>query len=151
MSDLVSVFSAARRLGEKSGWSLTHYHMQKLLYLAHMFYMGNTNEPLVDGYFEAWEFGPVHPQLHHLLKWYGAEFIRPKALAFAPPVENETSRVFLDAVVEQVPKEDLLAITHWEEGAWAKYYEHGVKGIRLPDTAIADEYKKRSEFADGGE
>ena len=151
MSDPISVFSGARRLGEKSGWSLTHYHMQKLLYLAHMFYMGNTDEPLVDGYFEAWEFGPVHPQLHHHLKWYGSDPIPPEALAFARPDENEADRKFLDAVVEQVPKEDLLAITHWEEGAWAKYYEQGAKGILLTNAAIADEYKKRAELADGRE
>ena len=149
MSKLVSVFSAARRLGEQSGWTLTHYHMQKYLYLAHMFYLGRTGEPLVDGSFEAWEFGPVHPELHHLLKWYGAESIRPEALAFAQPVENEAGCVYLDAVVKQVPKDNLLAITHWEEGAWAKKYQPGAEGMLLSDASIMDEYRNRDKAANG--
>ena len=122
--------------------------MQKYLYLANMFYMGQTGEPLVDGYFEAWEFGPVHPELHHLLKWYGAESIRPEALAFASSVDNEVGCVYLDAVERQVDKENLLPITHWEEGAWARKYQPGAQ-VLLTDAAIMDEHKNRERAANG--
>ena len=143
MSEPISVFSAARRLGEHSGWDLTNLHMQKLLYLAHMYYLGANKEPLVDGDFEAWDYGPVQPKLYHYLKRYGADIIPSAALSFAIPVENKTACVYLDAVVDQLPRSRLMAITHWEEGAWAKNYERGSMGILLTNTAIAEEYENR--------
>ena len=46
----VPSLSAAKRLCEKSDWTLTNLHVQKLLYIAHMFYMGeNGGDKLVHG------------------------------------------------------------------------------------------------------
>ncbi|RWO77206.1 type II toxin-antitoxin system antitoxin SocA domain-containing protein [Mesorhizobium sp.] len=62
------VLSAAKHLAKQSGWSLSNLELQKILYLAHMFYLGRTGEPLVSGHFEAWDYGPVHPDLYHRVK-----------------------------------------------------------------------------------
>lgn len=36
----VSVLAAAKRLAQRSNWSLSNLELQNILYLAHMFYMG---------------------------------------------------------------------------------------------------------------
>ena len=73
----ISVSAAAKRLCERSGWSLTNLKLQKLLYISHMFHLGKTGEPLVNGHFEAWDYGPVSPFLYHKVKVFGSS-----------PVEN---------------------------------------------------------------
>ena len=40
---------------------------------------------------------------------------------------------------------ELVAITHWKDGAWAKNYRAGSHGIPIPDADIFDEYRRRAE------
>lgn len=145
MSKPITVFSAAKRLGEKSGWTLSNLQMQKLIYIAHMYYMGRCDDPLIIGHFEAWDYGPVHPLLYHRLKTYGADFVPPEALHFASPVRaDHLGGEYLDAVVTQLDPDELVAITHWGEGAWALNYRPKTKGIRIPNEDIKEEYNKRT-------
>lgn len=146
---MVSIFSAAKRLCEKSGWSLTHLEIQKMAYLAHMFYMGeHDGAPLVSGTFEAWDFGPVHPALYHALKKYGAEIVGSEAFRAHPNVpDTHDGARLLDGAVDELPRERLVAITHWREGAWQKNYKPLVRGIKIPNSDIMEEYRKRQNAA----
>ena len=148
---MVSIFSAAKRLCEKSGWSLTHLEVQKMAYLAQMFFMGQRDgTPLISGTFEAWDFGPVHPALYHELKVYGAEIIGPEAFqAYSTVPDAHEGASFLDAAVDELPREKLVGITHWREGAWRKNYKPMVRGIRIPNSDILEEYRKRQNAVAG--
>src|SRR3546814_10577509 len=42
--------------------------LQKLLYFAHGRFLIESKKPLLAGYFEAWQFGPVHPTVYHAFK-----------------------------------------------------------------------------------
>lgn len=146
----VSVLSAAKRLAERSGWSLSNLELQKILYLAHMFYLGRHNgQPLVSGYFEAWDYGPVHPSLYHRAKIFGSN-----------PVEN----VFLDASeVPDGPEQEILDeawdnlgkagpgrlvnATHRRGGAWDMHYIPGARHCIIPNADILREYKGLSNVA----
>ena len=56
-----SILAVAKRLCERSGWSLTNLALQKLCYIAHMIHLSmHDGKPMVSGHFEAWDFGPVH-------------------------------------------------------------------------------------------
>lgn len=141
----VSVFAAAKRLGEKSGWSLSNLEMQKLLYLAHMFHLGHHEEPLVSGLFEAWDYGPVHPSLYHRAKVFGSSPVE-NVFHSAPDLDDGTEAELLDDAVEQLSHNRpgrLVAITHWDQGAWAKNYVPGERGIVIPNEDILEEYKER--------
>ena len=141
MTEPVSVFAAAKHIGEASGWTLTHLQMQKLLYIAHMYYMGKIDEPLILGNFEAWDYGPVHPLLYHRLKIYGADPVPPEALSFASLSDESQSHAnCLDATVAGVNLDRLVTITHWEEGAWALNYKPGAKNIRISNEDIKKEF-----------
>lgn len=142
----VSVFAAAKRLGEQSGWSLSNLEMQKLLYLAHMFHLGKHGTPLVSGQFEAWDYGPVHPELYHRAKIFGSS---PVGNVFhtVEDVSGGAEAELLDDAVKQLSHNrpgKLVAITHWEKGAWAKHYIPGARGVAIPNDDILEEYRERA-------
>lgn len=143
----VFVLSAAKRLGETSGWVLTNLQMQKMCYLAHMFYMGdNSGDPLVKGQFEAWAWGPVHPTLYHAVKHFNSDPIQSSAFTQFPNLQTEPLRAkYLDAAFEQLPLHRLVAITHWSEGAWRKNYRPNERGIVISNSDILEEYQKRKD------
>ncbi len=139
----VSIFSAARRICEKSEWSVTHLHIQKMTFIAHMFYMGDKGKQLVDGHYEAWSLGPVNPELYQMLKKYGSNHVMPETLDFASIIPDvHPGAVYLDAVL-RIPQHKLVGITHWKEGAWRKNYKPHVLGIRISNEDIMEEVEKR--------
>jgi uncharacterized phage-associated protein len=52
----------------RHGRPITNLALQKLLYFAHALFLIERKRPLVSGYFEAWEFGPVHPAVYQSFK-----------------------------------------------------------------------------------
>lgn len=139
----ISTFEAAKTLGFYSNWNLSNLQMQKILYLAHMFFMGrNQGEPLINENFEAWDYGPVIPSLYHEVKFFGNSKIKD---IFFHTTINETSKeskIIKEAVTAfgNAPPAKLVAITHNEEGAWAKHYVQNAKGIVIPNADIIKEY-----------
>jgi uncharacterized phage-associated protein len=141
----VSAFEAAKRLGERSGWSLSNLEMQKLLYLAHMFHLGQYETPLVSGHFEAWDYGPVHPDLYHRIKIFGSSPVENVFHSVNTPQEG-TEAQLLDNVFKHLANQRpgrLVAITHWDKGAWARHYDPGTRSAIIPNEDILDEYQER--------
>lgn len=143
----ITPFAAARCICDAGDWQVTNLKLQKILYLAHMIYMGEHNgEPLVNGNFEAWDYGPVQPDVYRKAKIFGA---RPIQDVFweAAPSGSEEIRVLNDVsdfLLGKSPAE-LVAITHWDGGAWAKNYVSGRRGIVIPSADIIAEYNARLE------
>ena len=141
----VHVLSAAKHMGQKSSWSLSNLAMQKLLYLAHMYHLGEHDSPLAPPSFEAWEYGPVHPTLYHAAKVFGSDPVKNIFRSY-PDVEEGTEQYALDECVNMgLPTSRLVAITHWEDGAWYQHYIPGQRGIIIPDDDIRVEYQERVE------
>ena len=57
-------------LAQDAGELLTHMKLQKLIYYAQAWHLGNFGEPLFEGRFEAWTHGPVCPEIYHEYKQY---------------------------------------------------------------------------------
>lgn len=140
--------SVAKYICEKADWKLSNLRLQKLMYLAQMIHMGRFNgRPLFEGSFEAWDYGPVEPQLYHKVKTFGAGAVQDvfrKALTFK---EDDKRRKVMDDVIERFSSftaGDLVEITHWDEGAWAKHYIPRARNVTIPDEDILDEYKARN-------
>lgn len=55
---------------------LSPMKLQKLMYLAHGYYIAVTGQPLTDEDFEAWQYGPVSPTIYHEFKDFGASPIK---------------------------------------------------------------------------
>jgi uncharacterized phage-associated protein len=146
----ISVFDAAKYLCKKSGWSLTNLELQKIIYIAHMFHLGEQSMPLIKEHFEAWDYGPVQPDLYHHIKVYGASPIKSLFhLGRDIPKDGSEARI-LDKVFSQLFNKSpswLVAVTHWEDGAWAKHYGSGAFSEIIPDTDIQQEYLDREQNA----
>ena len=140
----ISALSAAHFVAEQSNWKRSHLTIQKLLYIAHMFHLGQHSSPLVTGNFEAWDYGPVHPEVYRRLRVFGADWVTN--IFFEPPPSAGTERDKIAEIVGGLASKnaaDLVGITHWKHGAWAKYYRPGERGIIIPNHDIRKEYKLR--------
>jgi len=141
----VSVLSAARHLCEKSGWTLSNLKLQKILFLAHMVHLGEKGGPLVSERFEAWDYGPVSPDLYRRVKVFGSAPIR-NVFHGIPDVTDPNAIEVLDDVYRQVggwSAGQLVEVTHRPRGAWEKSYIPGALGIPIPNGAILEEYRER--------
>lgn len=147
----ISSASAARTLCELRNWTLSNLEIQKILYLAHMFYMGRTGEPLVNETFQAWDYGPVLPTVYARVRGYGSAPVE-NVFFRVPPVAPETQEY---AAIREAAEGTrglragrLVALTHTEGGAWARNYQEGVRGIEIPNADIIAEYRQLEGRAD---
>src|SRR5438105_757669 len=122
----LTAMQAARKICERGSWKITNLGLQKILYLAQMIFMGETNGArLVDADFEAWDYGPVAPDVYRRVRIFGADpiqdmfFYEPRPTDGLREASLHNTCTFL---VDKKPAE-LVAITHWKYGAWAKNYK----------------------------
>lgn len=132
---------------ERGDWRVTNLQLQKLIYMAQMLHMGrNDGERLVDADFEAWDYGPVAPTLYHKVKMFGNAPIEDVFFDARDFKDEDPRRKILDEVCDNLLHKrpgELVDITHWSEGAWAKNYVPGSRYIPIPDDDIAGEYHAR--------
>lgn len=141
----ISVFEAAKALGDYSQWKITNLKMQKMLYFAHMFFLGRTGQPLIKEEFEAWDYGPVIPALYSKTSFFGSENIGDIFSDIKlDPLSNTKEYEVLKETAETLlsrPTSQLVNITHHEKGAWAKNYKPNIKGLKIPNKDILLEYQ----------
>ncbi|MGE7369757.1 Panacea domain-containing protein [Neorhizobium sp. NPDC001467] len=142
---MITTSSAAKHLCDISGWRLSNLQLQKMLYLADMNFVGTFGERLINENFEAWDYGPVLPSLYHRVKAFGAKAVPNVFWGSAPVVGREAQMIQTawDKLQTQSPGE-LVENTHWSNGAWAKRYVPGVRGIKISIEDMADEYRNRT-------
>lgn len=143
----VSAFAAAKKVCSLSDWTFSNLQLQKILYLAHMVYMGEKDgAPLVDGHFEAWDYGPVHPAVYHKAKAFGRGPVKNVFHGISDlPDDSDESEILTRAVsaFRNVSPSALVSVTHKPEGAWYKNYEPGYNRSIIPNEDIYQEYKQR--------
>lgn len=148
----IPINSAARYVCTTGDWGVTNLALQKILYLAHMVHLGRTKQRLIDGEFQAWDYGPVNPELYRVVRIFGD---RPIQNVFfgAPRIfgtpEEETLREACEHLLTKKPSE-LVAMTHRQNGAWAKHYVPGARSIVIPDADIIAEYYNSAHASEAG-
>jgi uncharacterized phage-associated protein len=119
--------------------------MQKILYLAHMFELGRTGNPLVHGSFEAWDYGPVHPELYHRAKIFGSDPVENIFTDARLPEEGTPECAIIDEAygsLGNVGPGRLVNLTHRRGGAWETNYIPGARNIIIPNDDILKEYRE---------
>lgn len=142
---------------DDAGLSITNLALQKLIYFAHAINLMQTGKPLVSGYFEAWQYGPVHPSLYRAFRDSGAEPIRTRARGnnvltgqqtdLLPPDDPEV-RHFIRGVVRSYGRMSpgrLVDLAHAKGGPWDTIVHKartGVAfGLRIPDDVIVQRFR----------
>jgi len=144
---MYSSLSALRTLCHFSDWKLSNLKANKLLYISQMLHIKNCdNAPMFSGQFEAWDYGPVLPEIYHSAKVFGSKPIRDIYTNYEIISEKENAgRILKDAANFGLRKNasTLVAITHWKDGAWAKRYTPNARGVVITNADIAEEIKAR--------
>lgn len=148
----IRVDSAARYFCELSNWSLSNLALQKLLYLAQVEHADSYDGArLIEADFQAWDYGPVVPSLYRKLKLFGADCVE-NVFYEAREIRPRSNS---DKTIRRVWREfgsaepgELIEVSHWERGAWAKNYEPGVKGIAIPHDDVIREARNRRRYRD---
>jgi uncharacterized phage-associated protein len=136
--------------------AITNLTLQKLLYFAHGMYLASTGSPLVGGYFEAWTYGPVHPQVYGAFKRAknGAihfravrkDYVTGTSLAVAPITSSIAKKITADVVgaLGKLPTTRLVALSHAADGPWHivvnEARTHPGLGLRISDMLIATRF-----------
>ena len=145
----LTAMQAARKICEHGSWKTTNLGLQKILYLAQMLFMGENNGArLADTDFEAWDYGPVSPEVYQRVRIFGANPIHQDIFFNEPRPNDGLREAYLHNVCTYLTGKkpgELVSITHWKNGAWAKNYKPGTHGIVIPDKDILDEYRCRTE------
>jgi len=141
----------------RRGYVVTHLALQKLLYFAHGIFLIERKRPLVSGYFECWDNGPVHPTVYQAFKAAGRDPIAFRALRLdvitgqrtmiPPPSDTEVC----DHVVRIVNSyaglsaSRLVQISHAKGAPWDYVVDKGrtslALGLRISDTVIVERFK----------
>lgn len=100
-------------------------------------------EPLVDEYFQAWDYGPVLPKLYHEAKFLG---IKPVDDIFYGTSLANSGHEFdmlkrAAGELTNLKPGRLVQYTHRPGGAWAKNYRAGLRNVPIPNEDILTEYK----------
>ena len=76
MVDVRHIANEFIRLSQQQGHFLTHMQIQKLVYFAHARMLALHKQPLINGSFRAWRYGPVVRELYDPLKGNSSRRIR---------------------------------------------------------------------------
>lgn len=133
--------------------------LQKLVYYAHGWYAGYTEQPLIDETVEAWQYGPVISSLYQEFKEFGSGPISRKATTFngeffqeVPSPDDFAICTFLQNVWSsygQYTGLKLSELTHSTGGPWDVTWKanNGMHGTDIPFEAIATHFKAAIEKA----
>ena len=140
---------------------ITPLKIQKLVYIAHGWYLAYHKKPLVsDEYPEAWPYGPVFPSLYHEFKHRGRLPImnlatdayvdsRGRLVERTPktPKEHKETLEFLEEIWEVYGKYsglDLSEMCHKDKTPWATTREDDPReNVNIRDEVIQRYYEDR--------
>jgi uncharacterized phage-associated protein len=144
-------------LADSNGILLTNLALQKLLYFCHSIFLINRGIPLIKGYFEAWQYGPVHPTVYSAFKPAGDKPITFRATKqdilsgarseILPPSDPEVRRhvTRIVAMYGGLTAARLVEISHAKNAPWHYVVEKSQKtlalGLRIPDNVIRERFR----------
>jgi uncharacterized phage-associated protein len=134
----------------EEGRCLDPMQILKLVYIAHGWCLAIADRPLIRDRIEAWQYGPVIPELYHSLKKYGracvTEYLEDfdfESLEFEPVRENlsEEDEQIIEAVWKAYGRFkafELSGMTHKPGTPWDQVYNHqaGQQNAPIPNELI---------------
>ena len=109
----------------EEGRPVSNLRLQKLLYFVEAYFFLSTGEPCFVDRMEAWDFGPVVPEVYHKYKRFGSMIIQETDDSLAQEIElsdQEKIDEMLDACADKSTRE-LVEITHQQE-PWKSAYRN---------------------------
>ena len=134
---------------EDAGDLISNLKLQKLLYYAQGLHLAWKGTPLYSEQIEAWQHGPVIPDVYHAFKQYQGKPIPIEEACTASPIQDEEVKDFLNEVYDvfgQYSAWKLRNMTHEED----PYREAEMTG-GIISSASMQRYFRRYLVNDGEE
>ena len=141
---------------EREDIKVTNLALQKLLYFAHGMHLRQYKGPLVSGYFEAWQYGPVHPSAYRAFNASGSEAIKSRAAGkdaltghsrkLTVPDEPSVVQLVRDVVRSygRLSPGRLVDLAHAKGSPWHHVVDKArtnvALGMRIPDDLIQERF-----------
>lgn len=135
----------------------TQIELQKNLYFTHGKFLFFTKIPLISGFFEAWQHGPVHPAVYRSFRHYKALPITSYAKSrnivtgefseIPMPTDHTTLRWIYEVVssLAQYNASQLRAMSHAESAPWDQVVKRAKLsvnvGLRIDNETITDHFR----------
>lgn len=136
-------FIKLSRLANDRPHEVTNMKLQKLVYIAHGYYLGLTDHPLINNDIHAFEWGPVIPVLYKNLKAYGANKIQNLIATEDSGPTDALSKAVIERVWKDYGQADGLALsrlTHKPNTPWSDTWTISKHGV-IENDLIRDYYR----------
>jgi uncharacterized phage-associated protein len=139
---MCDVFKVAKEICKNRDWKVSNLELQKILYIAQVFSLGQRGTHIFNSKIEAWDYGPVVPKVYRAFKALGntaiPEFLFPSTSENCTPDEL----VFINnisSMLDGIEPWGLVAITHRDNSAWRNTYKPN-ENLEITEKAMIDEY-----------
>ncbi len=108
----------------KEDYPISNLQLQKILYYIQVWFLQNTRDVAFSDDIEAWQFGPVIPEVYYFFCGFGA---MPISSTYDIK-ENISHKNKIDNIVTTkrvLPPWDLVEETHNPQKAWKRIYRDG--------------------------
>ena len=122
---------------EKEREGVTNLKLQKVLYFAQAYYLAKIGRPIFSNTIEAWEFGPVVPDVYHKLKKYGNNPIVSEKDNTKISTEDKENLKNVWEIFGDYSASKLVDITHSHK-PWVEAYHSS--NAEISNEAIKDYY-----------
>ncbi|MCW3104971.1 MAG: phage-associated protein [Bacteroidetes bacterium] len=136
---------------------VTQMKLQKLVYFAHGIHLAQYNSPLINEKFQAWEYGPVVPEIYASYKIYGSDPIVDTDHLFLFLSEGQKkeleknslsrdARSAIDLTWETLKDIDAITLSAWthKDGSpWKLHYKNGT----MPNEEIGEYFLQQFKSA----
>lgn len=140
----------------EEGASIEPLKLQKLIYYASGYYLAAYHEALIDCSIEAWDYGPVVPEVYREFRDFGSKPITRRATEFDWTTEEEEEvaiptdarvRKVIDFVWKTYGKYSGLQLsdmTHADNSPWDKVRKErpGIRNADIPEDTLKEHFAK---------
>jgi uncharacterized phage-associated protein len=133
------------KLAKEDGSGIDTMKLLKLTYIAHGYYLGFYSKSLIENDVQAWKYGPVIPELYHVIKRFGNGRVDADLInLYSENKLVEKDKDFVKLIWNAYKKNNGLQLsskTHEKDTPWDQVYETGVTNKVIDNTIIEDYYK----------
>ncbi len=135
-------------LENKGEHEITHRKLQKLLYFCQGLYLAQEGVSLFEERIEAWEFGPVCPNIYHDLKHHGFHPLSASNSVDKSKYTKKVAALILGVITTfgSFSKDELIEFSHIDS-PWASNYIQ-YKNNELKKDELKDYFSSFSKFTD---
>lgn len=126
---MYSSFDVSKKILELAsydGQQLSPMKLIKLVYIMHGWHLGIKGTPLINDSIQAWQYGPVIPELYHVIKRFGTESVDPNLIdLYSKKTLSAETSGFVESLwpsYKDMSAIELSALTHIDGSPWSETY-----------------------------